>query len=426
MHESSDVGGPTEIHLVDRLKKDALVDVVFVHGLGGNWKSTWMVDLGNPSTYWPSWLSEDVSEAQVWSAQYPAAPSLWIGRSLDFLHSSISLLDRLTHRIGNRQIIFICRSLGGLVAKQMLRAASDLTATDDFRTLGANVVGIAFLGTPHTGASLADTVVTIARFLGAFGETARLSKAIENLQKQNAYLGNLNDWFRAAATSRSTRVIVYAEGVPTDGTTIVDINSANPNLLGVIPIPVALHHLELAKPQNREDQVAEGAKKFVRSIIFELNAGKGNGRALPPTIFGDPIELRFITAFEEVRGAVRDLALAFNRRGIGLVCYLKRIDDHMLVVNITDRGNVEYSLAYFIKKNSKDQIVYCSPDGERCDRNSWWESAQLNDDGKTFHINKVATKVAEGSKRYSRLSSRAVATYLWKNIGLSNGTPFYD
>lgn len=239
--------GKTNVHLIGNVKQTAIVDVVFVHGIGGDAFGTWSTDPTDKRTLWPKWLDDEIKDAQVWSAEYPAQVSLWAGRSLELLRGAISPLDRLTQRLGKRPIIFVCHSMGGLIVKQMLRAASDLTATEEFRELGSNVIGVVFLGTPHTGSNLANTAVVIARLLSVFGEAARLTKALEDLQKQNAYLSDLNDWFRAAANMRPIKVRVYAEGHPTNGTFVVDFDSVNPGLLDVIPISVGLNHFEFIK-----------------------------------------------------------------------------------------------------------------------------------------------------------------------------------
>jgi pimeloyl-ACP methyl ester carboxylesterase len=165
----NDLTGPTEIHLVKSGVKPS-PEVVFVHGLGGNWRTTWMSDPENDDTYWPIWLGDTIPQINVWSAQYPASPSLWMGRSLDLLTNAISLLDRLTQKPLTHPIVFVCHSLGGLVVKQLLRAASDLTATDDFIRIGESTVGIAFLGTPHTGSNIADTIKRVTTLLGGLGE----------------------------------------------------------------------------------------------------------------------------------------------------------------------------------------------------------------------------------------------------------------
>lgn len=49
-------------------------DVIFVHGLDGNHRATWLDT--KESTFWTAWLGEDLSDVGVWSLEYEAA-SLW-------------------------------------------------------------------------------------------------------------------------------------------------------------------------------------------------------------------------------------------------------------------------------------------------------------------------------------------------------------
>jgi hypothetical protein len=50
-------------------------DIVFLHGLGGDWEGTWKhkASNGNPEFFWPKELAKEYKYAYtVWSLQYPA------------------------------------------------------------------------------------------------------------------------------------------------------------------------------------------------------------------------------------------------------------------------------------------------------------------------------------------------------------------
>ena len=194
-------GLATELQLLGGAKPGATIDVVFIHGIGGDAFATWTGGAADKDAFWPLWVDAAIPEAQVWTAHYPAQLSRWFGPSFPLLQSSIALLDRLTQRIGDRPFVFICHSLGGLIVKQMLRASSDAPAREEFRLLGEKAVGIVFLGTPHQGAFLAG----VARSLARVEMVARLSGFTESaaeLAKQNVYLEDLGNWFRSIVAKR--------------------------------------------------------------------------------------------------------------------------------------------------------------------------------------------------------------------------------
>ena len=50
-------------------------DVIFVHGLGGNARSTWHPqELPNDDNFWLTWLAQERPDLGIWSFGYNAAP----------------------------------------------------------------------------------------------------------------------------------------------------------------------------------------------------------------------------------------------------------------------------------------------------------------------------------------------------------------
>ena len=60
---------------------ERLADVVFVHGLDGDARSTWH-PRGQPELFWPDWLGADVPRLGVWSLGYAVSASAWKGHSM--------------------------------------------------------------------------------------------------------------------------------------------------------------------------------------------------------------------------------------------------------------------------------------------------------------------------------------------------------
>jgi hypothetical protein len=204
----------------------------------------------------------------------------------------------------------------------------------------------------------------------------------------------------------------------------VQPDAANPNLLGVVPIQVALNHFELSRPIDKLDQIPAGIEGFIRKNLGHVAKRPTTG-SLPATVIGNQLRLRFLDAFEEVCGAIQDLAVDFNSTVRDPLCYIKRIDDLLFVVNILEKRGRSWSMAFFIQQNESDTNIYCSKEGENTDRKSWAESARLNDDGKTFWINKVGTKIVMRNKKYSRLTPKRLADYMWRALSLGYGIPYH-
>jgi triacylglycerol esterase/lipase EstA (alpha/beta hydrolase family) len=172
--------------------------VVFVHGLGGDAVATWRRGKDNASS-WPHWLGQDFPNVGVWSLGYAASPTKWarlVGRfserSRDAGHGmalpdrALEVLDLMVQRgLGERPLFFICHSLGGLLAKEILRASSDDIGR--LKHVFVNTRAVLFLATPHAGAALASLV---SQFRTVFGATV----TIGNLQAHDASCGFRAKW----------------------------------------------------------------------------------------------------------------------------------------------------------------------------------------------------------------------------------------
>jgi hypothetical protein len=66
----------TGLYPIGETGNEATADVVFVHGLGGHYQTTWQSDGKNPETLWPEWMYHDLNadglKVNVWSLAYPA------------------------------------------------------------------------------------------------------------------------------------------------------------------------------------------------------------------------------------------------------------------------------------------------------------------------------------------------------------------
>ncbi|HUD40850.1 MAG TPA: hypothetical protein VMR06_02515 [Dokdonella sp.] len=246
------------------------MDVVFIHGLGGDAFGTWRHG-GDESTSWPHWLGADTPNVGVWSLGYAAAPSKWprifgwFGLTSRDAGYAMSLPDRarqvvdlmIQKGLGQRPLILVGHSLGGLLTKQLLRYSVGADQESGHQMIAQATSAVLFLGTPHTGAALASIA---DRFRTVFGATV----TIEALRKHDPYLRDLFDWYRNNAPRLRIETATYYElrGVAGGTITIVDPSSAHPSV-GRNPVGLDEDHLTLAKPRERDAQVCAALRRLI-------------------------------------------------------------------------------------------------------------------------------------------------------------------
>jgi pimeloyl-ACP methyl ester carboxylesterase len=221
---------------------DREMDIVFVHGLGGDAKQTWHPK-GRPTDFWPKWIGEQLPHVGVWSLDYEAAKTKWTGDALALPDRATEIIERMALAgLGDRPIVFVTHSLGGLVVKQLLRHSREL-GVEEWKPIAAATRGILFLATPHAGADLSGYLQSISTF-------ARPTAAIGDLMAHHERLRELNIWFRNNLSAMGIRVGVLYETKPTSGILIVNATSADPGVAGIAPTPIELDHIEICKPTS--------------------------------------------------------------------------------------------------------------------------------------------------------------------------------
>ncbi|HRC87888.1 MAG TPA: hypothetical protein PK413_20035, partial [Thermoanaerobaculia bacterium] len=274
----------SQLHRISGCEQAAReADVVFLHGLGGDAFGTWRHG-ADESTSWPHWLGSEFPQVGVWSLGYAASPSRWarvlpwFGRGSRDSGHTMALPDRaqevldgmLLEGLGERPLLFICHSLGGLLAKQILRRSSD--ATDErHQRVARQARAVLFLATPHLGAGLASK---IEAFRTVFGATV----SIEDLRLHDAHLRELYDWYRQHAPELGLETATYFEQRGVAGVLpIVDAGSAHPGE-GRNPVRLDEDHLSIAKPRDRGGRVYKAACELLRQHVL---AARGALEAVP-------------------------------------------------------------------------------------------------------------------------------------------------
>jgi hypothetical protein len=274
------------------LAAERQLDVVFVHGLGGDPIATWRSGT-DENTSWPHWLALEFGEKiGVWSLGYAAAPTRWEGVRVPFFGgkdpdagAAMSLprraenaLDRLVGAgIGQRPVCFITHSLGGLLVKSILRRSADSQLAPDRLQVVEQCRGVLFLATPHHGSRLADLAGAIKVYLP--------SVSTLDLKDNDDHLMDLYEWYRSYAPSHHILTRSYYENKETKGVVIVvPRSSADPGVAGDTargPTPLDRDHLEISKPRNRQDQAYIGSTQLIRLILSGEAPASGPGQPVP-------------------------------------------------------------------------------------------------------------------------------------------------
>jgi hypothetical protein len=223
----------SELHRISTGGGTPQADVIFVHGLDGHAFKTWQHDPDRQTDCWLYWLAGSAPQAAVHTLEYAARSSQWLGRAMPLTDRAKEVLNELTRLgVGERPIVFICHSLGGLLAKQLLRTASDDAAVPGWRKIADQTKVVVFVATPHAGADLART-------LRRLGWALRTSPAIDDLRAHAPALRDLNEWYRGYAVRRAVRTLCYYETYKTGATRygwfplavkVVDEGDADPGL----------------------------------------------------------------------------------------------------------------------------------------------------------------------------------------------------
>ncbi|KAK2730723.1 hypothetical protein FQN57_004185, partial [Myotisia sp. PD_48] len=269
------------LHYQPSVPDEAIVDIVFVHGLTGNAHTTWYHE--KSGLHWPSeLLKKDVSNSRIFTFGYDADVASFWGPSQNRLtnHASNMVADLVGVRedtgTEGRALIFIVHSLGGLVVERALQYSKD-SAEQHLHQIECHTSGIVFLGTPHSGSDFALFAKAVARTLGLVGKWVN-TDILDVLKRESQVLLDLEDWFahwlrRRIQVQKPVNITCYFEeiGLPPMGKVVTEESA---RIVGYSSFGIHANHMNMPKFAGAEDigykRVRQELRRWIKQLVQEL------------------------------------------------------------------------------------------------------------------------------------------------------------
>ncbi|XP_033221806.1 protein SERAC1 isoform X2 [Belonocnema kinseyi] len=218
---------------------------------------------------WPKdWLPKDVPSVRVIGINYETNLSMWTpfcpieGMRSTIKERSDEFIRKLNLAgVGKRPVMWVCHSMGGLLAKKML---VDEWKNGDKHNICKNTRGIIFYSTPHRGSRIAALNQTTEMLIWP-------SVEVKELREQSPELLNLHDNFLKMLDRFPMDVVSFSETKSTLVTALkfrlqfVNPESADPGVGEFFEIPQ--DHLSICKPANRQSFLYQKVLSIVRRHI---------------------------------------------------------------------------------------------------------------------------------------------------------------
>jgi len=330
------------------------VDVVFIHGLNGDPEETWKC--AENDNFWPEWLTDDLPSVAIYTLGYPNGLfEKWAKKEMDIYDRATNALEYMSALgIGSKPCVFVTHSLGGILAKQIIRKAND-SADEDWQKICDALRLVVFLSTPHLGASLASVVKFIAPKIS--------SSHIATLESSNGPLKDINAFYKNFADAASElKTVVYFEKYKTAKVAlVVDANSADPGVSKTIPIPVDKDHIGVCKPANKDDLVYLGIRKHLGKVVTAVaNGGSSFSSEYEKKHPGDRRDL-LSKLIDANRGheynKANEYQNKFARSYIKLGLYTSAKDDHDALLSKVEQRFVSHVYHELICKGASDSAI---------------------------------------------------------------------
>lgn len=254
-------------------------DLVFVHGFTGDARTTWESPTADKS-FWPEWLAEDFPGLAVWSFGYESTVIHWLKDADSLENLAASALALLQAKgLGERPLLFVTHSLGGIVVKHMIDAAVT-PPNGEYTNIAEKTSGIEFIAVPHRGTKIVDHWLILIRAIWA------QHKDLEKIRWADDALMQLHKRFISFRTTKEGSLYIrsfcekkklgirFSIGtkqieIPTP-IMVVDKISANPEFQEFPPLLIDEDHIGICKPPDRKHRTYILTKEFVKQSLVRV------------------------------------------------------------------------------------------------------------------------------------------------------------
>ncbi|KAI0436816.1 Alpha/Beta hydrolase protein [Xylaria telfairii] len=248
--------------------KDPQVDIVFLHGLRGHPKDTWTKE----GVLWPKeLLATDIPASRIFLFGYDTRvvsisnPAVANTDSHSDAEDVCAKLAAERNDIkGDRPIIFIAHSLGGLVAAQILLHGEQRELSSIAKSITKNLRGLIFLGTPFRGSKHAKLPEIVRKVVDFWGKPTQ-QRTLKLLNPDSEKLDELTRAFPEVLNRRRTsndptdkiRAYFFFETLSTSafGISIKVVEPESAQIPGCGDcVPIRADHISICKFKTKEDE----------------------------------------------------------------------------------------------------------------------------------------------------------------------------
>ncbi|KAI1747835.1 hypothetical protein F4782DRAFT_395714 [Xylaria castorea] len=252
----------------------AEVDLVLVHGFGGDFMGTWTDKTVEPNVFWPrDLLLQKQPRTRILSFGYDAGETT-TATIRDNARTMLVYLDCLRDDECNvRPIVFIGQCLGGLIIRQAMCFAKRERI---YRPIAFATKSIMFFGTPHGGGDEKGWLKLAKNYEG-FGSKCKM---IDVLGNNTAELLKLDEDFCRLINDYTIVNFFEMQHLPGTKTTIVGKADAI-KLPGLEHLGVNADHLRICQFKRVNDNTFMKICRVIKEAVGKPKAQEAAAQATP-------------------------------------------------------------------------------------------------------------------------------------------------